>query len=193
MLKLNIRHSLPQIGLRIQHSRVEEAHDQQPVMTAHRRQAQSQKWITQPKIDINAYQSRHVYGNSTMGDFTKENGQRGQSDVQEAISSHAQESWSMINNAAKTGNYVRTRAEQKRQADIMQQRYLVAIGIPDPTTTLERPSELIGDIDVGETNINFDVASWPTVRITTGSVETYIQDRGFLRQWTTQDRFDIYA
>lgn len=193
MLRLNIRHSLPQIGLRIQHSRVEEAHDQQPVMTGHRRQAQSQKWITQPEIDINAYQSRHAYGNSTMGDFARENGQRGLSDVQSAISKKAQESWSMINNAAKSGNYVRNRAEQDRQAEIMEQRYLVAVGIPDPTTTLERPSELIGDIDVGETNTDFDVASWPTIRITTGSVETYLQDRGFLRQWTTQDRFDIYA
>ena len=193
MLKLNIRHSLPQIGLRIQHSRVEQAHDEQPVMTGRRRQAQSQKWITQPKIDINAYQSRHVYGNSTGIDFARENGRRGLSDVQEAISSHAQESWSMINNAAKSGNYVRNRAEQDRQADIMKQRYIVAVGIPDPTTTLERPSEVIGDIDVGETNIEFDVASWPTIRISPGSVETYIQDRGFLRQWTTQDRFDIYA
>lgn len=193
MLRLNIRHSLPQIGLRIQHSRVEEAHDQQPVMTGHRRQAQSQKGFTQPKTDINAYQSRHAYGNSTMGDFTKEYGQRGLSDVQSAISEKAQESWSMINNAAKSGNYVVNRAEQDRQAEIMQQRYLVAVGIPDPTTTLERPSEVIGDIDVGETDINIEVASQPIIRITTGSVETYIQDRGFLRQWTTQDRFDIYA
>ena len=193
MLKLNIRHSLPQIGLRIQQSRVEEAHDEQPVITGRRRQAQSQKWITQPKIDINSYQSRHAYGNSTMSDFARENQRRGLSDVQNAVSSHAQETWSIINNAAKSGNYVRNHAEQIRQAEFMEQRYLVAVAIPDAVTELEEASELIGDIDVGETDINFELAPQPTIRITTGSAETYLRDRGFIRQWTTQDRFDIYA
>ncbi len=193
MLKLNIRHQLPQIGLRIQHSRVEQAHDEPAVIRGHTEQAQSRKWITQPRIDIHSYQSRHAYGNSNMSDFTRENGQKGISDVQAAISAHAQESWSMINNASKPGNYVANRAEQQRQADIMQQRYLVAIGIPDPTTTLERRSELTGDIQVAETELDIDVPPEPTVEITTGSVETYLQNKGFLRQWTTQDRFDIYA
>lgn len=99
----------------------------------------------------------------------------------------------MIENAAKSGNYIRERAEQIRQADIMEQRYLVAGAIPDPITTVEEPSRYVGDIDTGDTDISFDLASWPTIQITTGSVETYIRDRGFLRQWTTQDRFDIYA
>ena len=193
MLKLNIRHQLPQIGLRIQHSRVDQAHDNQATMRGHTEQAESRKWITQPRIDIHSYQSRHAYGNSNMSDFTRENGQKGISDVQAAISAHAQESWSMINNASKPGNYVANRAEQQRQADIMQQRYLVAIGIPDPTTTLERRSEIIGDIQVAETDLDIDVPPEPTVEITTGSAETYLQNKGFLRQWTTQDRFDIYA
>ena len=193
MLKLNIRHQLPQIGLRIQHSRVEQAHDNPATITGHTKQAESRKWITQPRTDIHSYQSRHAYGNSTMGDFTREHGQQGISDVQAAVSSHAQETWSIINNASKSGNYVANRAEQQRQADIMQQRYLIAIGIPDPTTTLEERSELIGDIEVAETDLDIDVPSAPTIEISTGSVETYIQDRGFLRQWTTQDRFDIYA
>lgn len=193
MLKLNIRHQLPQIGLRIQHSRVEQAHDNPATIRGHTEQAESRKWITQPRIDIHSYQSRHAYGHSTMGDFTKENGQKGLSDVQAAISAHAQESWAMIDNASKPGNYVVNRAEQQRQADIMQQRYLVAIGIPDPTTTLERRSEVIGDIQVAETQIDFDVPPAPTIEISTGSVETYLQNQGFLRQWTTQDRFDIYA
>ena len=75
----------------------------------------------------------------------------------------------------------------------MEQRYLVAVAIPDAVTELEEASELIGDIDVGETDINFELAPQPTIRITTGSAETYLRDRGFIRQWTTQDRFDIYA
>ncbi|MBQ9477948.1 MAG: hypothetical protein IJU71_00160, partial [Selenomonadaceae bacterium] len=147
----------------------------------------------QAKIDIDSYQSRHAYGSTNMTDFTRENGQRGISDVQAAVAAHARESWSMIDNAAKAGNYVRNRAEQARQADIKQQRYLVAAAIPNPTTTVEEPSQYVGDIDTGETRVSVDLASWPTVQITTGSVETYIRDRGFLRQWTTQDRFDIYA
>lgn len=193
MLKLNIRHQLPQIGLRIQHSRVDQAHDNQATIRGHTEQAQSRKWITQPRIDIHSYQSRHAYGHSTMDDFTKEHGQQGISDVQAANSAHAQEAWSMINNAAKSGNYVVNRAEQQRQADIMQQRYLVAAAIPDPTTTLEERSELIGDIQVADAQIEFDVPREPTIEITTGSVETYLQNQGFLRQWTTKDRFDIYA
>ena len=193
MLKLNIRHQLPQIGLRIQHSRVDQAHDNQATMRGHTEQAESRKWITQPRIDIHSYRSRHAYGNSTMDDFTKENGQKGISDVQAAISAHAQEAWSMIDNASKTGNYVVNRAEQQRQADIMQQRELVVVGIPDPTTTLEERSELIGDIRVADAQIEFDVPREPTIEITTGSVETYLQNQGFLRQWTTGDRFDIYA
>ncbi|MBR1579088.1 MAG: hypothetical protein IJ668_01090 [Selenomonadaceae bacterium] len=193
MLKLNIRHSLPQIGLRIQHSRVEQAHDEQPVMHTNRRQARSNKGSTQAELGADSYRSRHSYGNTNMTDFTRENGQRGIGDVQSAVAAHARESWSMIENAAKSGNYIRERAEQIRQADIMEQRYLVAGAIPDPITTVEEPSRYVGDIDTGDTDISFDLASWPTIQITTGSVETYIRDRGFLRQWTTQDRFDIYA
>lgn len=193
MLKLNIRHQLPQIGLRIQHSRVEHAHDNPAVIRGHTEQAQSRKWITQPRIDIHSYQSRHAYGNSTMGDFTKENGQKGISDVQAAVSAHAQETWSMIDNASKRGNYVANRAEQQRQADIMKQRQLIVVGIPDPTTELVERSELTGDIQVAETQLDIDVPPAPTIEITTGSVETYLQNQGFIRQWTTKDHFDIYA
>ena len=193
MLRLNIRHQLPQIGMNIQHSRVNEAHDNQAINHGSVRQARSTKGFTQARIDINAYQSRHSYGNSTMGDFTRENGQRGISDVQSAVASHAQETWSEINNASKPGNYIRNRAEQERQSDMMQQRYLVAIAVPDATTTVEEASQSTGDIDVGETRTEYEVPRAPTIDITTGSVETYIQNQGFLRQWTTQDQYDIYA
>ena len=193
MLRLNIRHALPQIGMNIQHSRVEEAHDNQAVNRSSVRQARSTKGFTQAKLDINAYQSRHSYGNSTMGDFTREYGQRGISDVQSATSAHAREAWSMINNAAKAGDYIANRAEQDRQSEMMRQSNIVVVAIPDATTSVEEASQSTGDIDVGETRIEYDVPSAPTINITTGSVETYIQNQGFVRQWTTQDHYDIYA
>ncbi len=193
MLKLNIRHALPQIGMNIQHSRVVEAHDNQAVNQSSVRQARSTKGFTQAKIDINAYRSRHSYGNSTMGDLTREYGQRGISDVQSAVSSHANETWALINNASKPGNYIRNRAEQDRQSELMKQRYIVAVAIPDAPPEVAEASRSTGDIDVGETRLEYDVPRAPTINIQPGSVETYIQNQGFLRQWTTQDHYDIYA
>lgn len=193
MLRLNIRQSLPRIGLRIEHSRVNEAHDNQATIEIHTRRARTTQGSTQERLGIDSYPSRHSYGNTNMTDFTRENGQRGLSDVQSAISAHAQESWSMIDNAAKTGDYVTRRAEQDRQAEIMEQRYLVVEAIPDPNIYVAEPARVEGEIDAGEVQITADVPRAPTIDITPGRAETYLQYRGDLRMWVTQNRYDIYA
>ena len=102
LMRLNIRHALPQIEIRNYQSRIEDSHMIPAKLSASdNEQARSNKSVTQARIDIDSYQSRHAYGATNMTDFARENGQRGISNVQSADSSHAQKTWSIIDNAAK--------------------------------------------------------------------------------------------
>ena len=100
MLYVNVRHTLPRIGL----------HTQLATLSSHVRPAElhttyvaprADVHATQVKIDIDSYPSRHAYGASTMEDFTRENGQQGLADIQQATSSHTQAAWDVIENGAR--------------------------------------------------------------------------------------------
>ena len=191
--RLNIRHALPQIGIRSRQSTVDDSHMVPAELHNNNRQAQSNKGATQARIDINSYQSRKAYGARNMDDFTSERGQRGISDVQASTSRHAQATWSMIENGARRGNYIQQRAEQAIYSEAKKTRYLEAQFIPNPTTTLVEPSRVVGESDLGDVTYNIDAKSYASIQITTGSAQTYIQNQGFLRGWITEDKYDIYA
>ena len=54
-------------------------------------------------------------------------------------------------------------------------------------------SQSTGTPDLGDVSTNVDVDAFAQVSFQRGSVDTYIKDQGYLRQWTTEDRYDIYA
>ena len=193
ILRLNMRHALPQIGIRSRQSTVDDSHMVPAELHNNNRQAQSNKGATQVRIDIDSYQSRHAYGARNMTDFTRERGQQGIADVQAGVSRHAQATWSVIDDGPKRGDYIQQRAEQAIYSEAKKKRYLEAQFIPNPKTTVTEPSQVVGETDVGDVTYQIDAKSYASIQITTGSAETYIQNQGFLRRWVTQDKYDIYA
>ena len=193
ILRLNMRHALPQIGIRNRQSTVDDSHMVPAQIHTNQQQARSNKGVTQARIDIDSYPSRQAYGNKKMTDFTRENGQRGISDAQSGTSSHTQAAWAVIENGARRGNYVQQQAEQQIYSEAKKTRSLVAEHIPDPQISLVEPSEVVGEPDLGDVTAEIDAKHYASIKITPGSAETYIKDQGFLRKWVTENTYDIYA
>lgn len=193
MLRLNIRHALPQITIRNEQSRIEDSHMIPARLHANSQQARSNKGITQARIDIDSYESRHAYGAKNMDDLTGENGQKGLSDVQRSDSRHAQSTWSIIDNAAKRGDYVQQTERQKLFTEAKQTSELEAMMIPDPTTTVVQKSEVVGEPDLGDVTLDIETTANASIEIRPGSARTYLENEGFIRRWLTQDKYDIYA
>ncbi len=192
MLRLNIRHRLPQIGMQITRGRVEQAKVIQPEIHTNNQQASSNKWITQPSIALDTSESQYVTGKRTMYQFTRERGQRGISDARASVSRHTQEAWARLDNGAKRGDDLASQFRSK-----MFEGYEA-----EPVFTLQwtkgaevqvQESQLTGRSEVGDVTAEIQTTSSADVRISQGSVRTYIQDQGYLRQWTTEDYYDIYA
>ena len=191
--RLNIRHALPQIDIRTRRTTVDDSHMVPAEIHTGTRQARSNKGATQARIDINSSPSRKAYGHRTMDDLTGENGQKGIADAQSGMSKHTQEAWSVIENGPKSGDYVQKQAEQKIYSEAKKRRYLEAQHIPEPQITLAEPSEVVGEPDLGDVTAKIDAKSYASIKITTGNAETYLKDKGFIRRWVTQDKYDIYA
>ena len=192
MLRLNIRHTLPQIGLRTQLSTLS-AHMVQPTAHSEYQAPRSNQTMRQATIEIDSYPSRKSYGARKDADFAAERGQKGYSDVRSSTSGHAQETWSIINNAAKKGvDEIVNQAKGEISSEISKKRIIEAQAIPDPTVR-GIPAELSGDIDPGYYRWNVDVQPTAEVNFNRGNVEVYMKQQGDLRQWVTEDRYDIYA
>ena len=193
MLRLNIRHQLPQTDTRIQRGTLDRAVTVPSRVHTENQQAQSSKWITQPRIEsIDAYASQRVTGRRTMLDLARERGRKGISDVQAADSRHTQNGWTNAANGAKRGNDISSKYHHK----------LVEGMEPEPVFSLEwtkgvevqiSTSQLIGDIDVGDLTAEIQTAPSADIRTTQGGTQTYLKDQGFIRRWVSEDTYDIYA
>ena len=192
MVRLNIRHELPQIGIRQTLGRIDETGIIQPRARGTNQQAYSNKTVTQPGLDLDSYPSRRAYGDRKMGDFTAERGQRGFSDVRAATARHTRDGWSKIDNGAKRGNDIPQIAKSEMFSKY-QARPVFSIGfVPDVEVT-GHPSEVVGEPDLGDISVDIETAPSARIHYTPGSVETYLQNEGFIRRWTTIDKYDIYA
>ena len=193
ILRLNMRHALPQIGIRNRQSTIDDSHMVPAQIHTNNQQARSNKGITQPRIDIDSYPSRRAYGYRKMGDFTRENGQKGISDVKSADSSHTQAAWDVIDNGAKRGNYIQQREESRIYSEAKRTVNVEMELIPSPQITLAEPSQVVGEPDLGDVTAEIDAKHYASIKITPGSAETYMKDKGFLHRWVTENKYDIYA
>ena len=192
MVRLNTRHELPQISMRTTQGRLDESGIIQPRSQGRNQQARSNKTVTQPSLSLDSYQSRKSYGFRNMTDFTAERGQRGISDAQAATSRHAQEGWSRATNGARRGDDVVQGIKAEVFSDYQARPVFTTAAIPDPQMQGYQ-SEVIGEPDLGDVTV--DIQTEPNARIhyTPGSVETYLQNEGFIRHWVSVDNYDIYA
>lgn len=192
LVRLNTRHELPQIGLRQTQGRLDESGIIQPRVQGTNQQARSNKTVTQPGLTINSYPSRRAYGHRTMDDLTAEQGQRGLSNANSAASSHTRKGWAAATNAAKRGDDISQNAKSEMFSNY-QARAVFDLGfIPDPQMQ-GQPNQVIGEPNLGDISVDIETAPSARLHYTPGSVETYLQNEGFIRHWVSYDNYDIYA
>ena len=192
MVRLNTRHELPQIAMRTTQGRLDESGIIQPHSQGRNQQARSNKTVTQPSLSIDSYQSRKSYGFRNMTDFTAERGQRGISDAQATTSRHAQEGWSRATNGARRGDDVVQGIKADVFSDYQARPVFTTNAIPDPQMQGYQ-SEVIGEPDLGDVTVDIQTEPNAKIHYTPGSVETYLQNEGFIRHWVSVDNYDIYA
>ena len=193
LVRLNTRHELPQIAIRQTQGRLDEARIIQPqIQGTGNRQARSNKTVTQSTLNINSYPSRRAYGHRTMDDLTAEQGQKGLSNTRTITSEHTRKGWAKVDNAAKRGDDVAQNARSEMFSNYQARTVFNISAIPDAQVQ-GHPGQVIGEPDLGE--ISVDIQTTPSARIhyTPGSVETYLQNEGFIRHWVSYDNYDIYA
>jgi len=193
MVRLNTRHELPQISIRQTQARLDEAAIIQPRTQGNgNRQAQINEGATQPRLTLDSYPSRKAYGFRKAGDLMAEQGQRGLSDVQAAIGRHASEAWSKATTAARRGNDIVQKIKSDIFSEYQARTVFTTAAIPDPQMQ-GYAGEVVGQPDTGDVTV--DIQTEPNARIhyTPGSVETYLQNKGFIRHWVSMDHYDIYA
>lgn len=192
MVRLNTRHELPQIGIRQTRGYFDETAIIQPQSQGTNRQSHSNKTVTQPSLDLDSYQSRRAYGFRNHGDQMAEQGQRGLSDVQAATSRHAQTTWTKATTAARPGNDIAQNARAEMFSKYEVRALFTTSAVPE-VQMQGHPNEVIGEPDLGDISVDIQTAPSARIHYTPGSVETYLQNEGFIRHWVTQDHYDIYA
>ena len=192
MVRLNTRHELPQIGIRQTPGRLDETAIIQPQSHGRNRQARSNQTVTQPGLSLDSYPSRKAYGFRTMDDYAAERGSRGQSDVQAATSKHAREGWAKATTAARRGDDVVQNIKAEMFSDYQARTVFTLAHVPE-VQMQGQPSEIIGEPEQSDIAIDIETAPSARIHYTPGSVETYLQNEGFIRNWISYSRYDIFA
>ena len=193
MVRLNTRHELPQIAMRTTQGRLEAAEIIQPQpRSTSNRQARANKGATQPTLSIDSSSSRRAYGYKKHGDLAAERGQRGISDAQAATGRHASKAWSKATTAARRGNDVVQEIKSEVFSDYQARMVFTTAAIPDAQVQ-GYAGQVVGEPDPGNIAVDIETAPRARIQYTPGSVETYLQNEGFIRHWVTMDHYDIYA
>ena len=103
------------------------------------------------------------------------------------IDRRVQEGDEMLENGAKR-NVI---ADREKSKLVAKQRILVVKGVPAPEIKV-KPSQMQGNIDQGNTTVTIDPQP-VEVNYTPGSVDIYMENKGSIRMWATEGRYDIYA
>jgi len=151
--------------------------------------------FTQAKVDINSYPSRRAYGYTNHGDFAREKGSEGLSDLSGATSRHTSEAWSIIDNAAKPGSRILIdQAKSRANAFISEYKSgaVVAKAIPPPQMSAQ-PSRIVGENDPGHYTLDIKTQPKADVQVTPGSFDIYVEQKGDIQRWVTMGKYDVYA
>lgn len=192
MVRLNTRHELPQIAMRQTQGQLNESGIIQPRSQGNNRQSRANKTVTQPSLTLNNYPSRTAYGHRTMNDLTAEQGRKGLSQARSATSDHTRRGWSAAENGAKRGDDVAQNARAEMFSQYQARVVFQINAIPDPQMQ-GRPNQVIGEPDLGDISVDIETAPSARLNYTPGSVQTYLQNEGFIRHWISYDRYDIYV
>lgn len=191
MLRLNVRHELPQTGLRIQHGRIDKNSVIPAQVHGKLQLGKSNQTITQPRLEIDNYPSRRAWGARNLTDLTREFGQKGLSDVRQGISRRTQIMWERAENGGKPGDDIQQQIDQEVHADPPET--LVQFELMPRPTIQYTPAQIVGEPEVGDVTAEIETEPFPDVHYTPGSFEIYLKNKGSINRWVTMNEYDIYA
>lgn len=193
MKYLNIRHELPQISIHQEQPRSLKNTFRPAELHRHYDPPLADVAATQVEIDIDTYNSRKTYGFLNHDDFAKKYGGEGFSDVQANTSRLARSGWNFAKNGAHPGaNLIGNEAKARLRSEILQWPKWEAVKIPDPEITVT-PSRIKGKMDPGSDTTSIQATATPEIENRPGSAQTTLASKGYVRQWVSVGRYDVYA
>ena len=192
--RLNIRATFPQIGIRNEQSRMETPRGKGAELHSEYKPPTGNGW-TQAKINIDSYPSRQAYGYLKNGDYARQRAQEGVQGMRANMQKSNADAQAMVTRAAKKGhNEIAAQAKQLIASQCSPPKGMNPKFIPNPVTTVERKSEIKGEIDPGSYKTTVDPAeSYAHCRFTPAQAETYMKQEGNIDRWITYGEYDRLA
>lgn len=191
MLRLNVRHQLPQTDLRIQYGKIDRSKYKPAQVHTESELGRSNQSATQATIQLDNYPSRRAWGARNLTDLTREFGQKGLSDVKAGTSRRTQIAWSRAENGGKPGDDIKQQIMQEIHAE--EPKTLVEFQLMEGPTITVTPSRIVGKPEVGDVTAEIETEPSADIHYTPGIFETYLKDKGSIKRWVTMNEYDIYA
>lgn len=191
MLRLNVRHRLPQTDLRIQYGKIDRAKYQPAQVHTNSELGRSNQGATQATVQLDNYPSRRAWGARNLTDLTREFGQKGLSDVKAGTSRRTQIAWERAESGGKPGNDIKQQAMQKIYGK--KPETLVEFELMEGPTITVTPSRIVGKPEVGDVKAEIETEPSADIHYVPGIFEIYLKDKGSIRRWVTMNEYDIYA
>ena len=191
MLRLNVRHELPQTDLRIRHGKIDRTKIQPSEIHTNLELGKSNQTATQATVQLDNYPSRRAWGARNLTDLTREFGQKGISDVSLGTSKRTQIAWERAENGGKPGDDI----QQQIHNEIynVSPETLVEFELMEGPTISVTPSQIVGEPEVGDVTAEIETEPSAEIHYTPGIFETYLKNKGSIRRWVTMNEYDIYA
>ena len=191
MKYLNISHELPQISIHQEQPRAIKNTFRPAELHRHYDPPLADVAATQVEIDIDTYNSRKAYGFLNHDDFAKKYGGEGFSDVQANTSRLTQSGWNFAKNGAHPGaNLIGNEAKSRLRSEIVQWPKWEAVKIPDAEITVH-PSQIKGKMDPGSDTTSIKATATPEIENRSGSAQTTLARKGYVRQWISVGKYDM--
>lgn len=192
--RLNIRATLPQIGIRSSQSQMETPRGKGAELHTEYKAPTGNGW-SQVKISIDSYPSRQAYGYLNNEDYARQRGQEGIEGLRANMQKINADAQAMLKQGAKKGhNEIAAQAKQLIASECSPPKGMNIGLIPNPVTTVEQPSEIKGEIDPGSYKTKVNPAEpYAHCKFTPAQAETYIKQEGNIDRWITYGEYDRLA
>ena len=192
--RLNIRQTLPVIGVRNEQSKMETPPGKKAELHSEYEPPTGNGW-TQARISIDSYESRKTYGYLNNADYAKKREQDGIEGMRANMRKSNADAQAMVTKAAKKGhNEIAAQAKQLIASECAPPKGMNPAFPPPPTTTVERKSEIKGEIDPGSYKTTITPAEpYAHCRFTPAKAQTYIKQEGNIDRWITYGEYDRLA
>ena len=191
MLRLNTRHALPQTTIRNHLGRIDKSTVVPAEVHTNLELGKSNQGVTQPSLQLDNYPSCRAWGARNLDDLTREFGQKGLSDVRSGTSRRTQIAWERAENGGKPGNDINQQI--KNEIFSREPETLVEFELMDGPIITYTPSQIVGEPEVGDVTTEIDTEPFANVHFKPGSLNTYLQNKGYIRRYVTMNEYDIYA